>query len=123
MSALEFHEFSSLMSVSTLEAYAALLNDFNVFQLTEQQLRKEISHRGIEKISSELHFKWREMPAALGMRQAVVEDIKCESGLDEEGKRGLFLRKWKKSRKKEATYERLVLAFLERKERRNAGSS
>ncbi len=58
-------------------AYSSLLEDF---KLTDRDLSKPISEKNLDDISR-LYFDWRGMPAYLGLKHGVVEDIQREHTL------------------------------------------
>ncbi len=109
------------MSNSELAAVYSSLQDN--FKLTDQDLSKPVSDINLDKISSSLALEWKRLPAFLGLKRTIAEDIERDRGLIKESEKRLqFLFDWKAIKKAAATYKCLILALLQIKCRQDAES-
>ena len=91
------------------------------FKLSEADFNRQVSDCHIEEISNSFCEKWRSLPPYLEMETIVTKDIdRDHSGCDECEKRCSLLKKWKKLKGREATYETLIHALLKLKCREEA---
>ena len=91
------------------------------FEISGKDFNKQVSDHHVEQISISFCEKWRSLPPYLEMEIIVAKDIdRDHSGCDECEKRCSFLKKWKKLKGREATYENLIRALLKLKCREEA---
>ena len=95
-----------LLMASSIESLIAR------YQLTEENVNREITDIHIDVISRYCCSKWKSLPAHLKLATIVAEDINCKE-VNEEDKRQTFLSTWKKKKGFEATYKTLISALLE----------
>ena len=81
------------------------------FGLTEREWNKVITSEDVDAISRSYCRQWKRLIPHLNMKDITEDDINDHSGSPGE-KRRIFLRKWKRMKGSEATYERLVSALL-----------
>ena len=79
-----------------------------------------VSDVHLQEISQSCCTKWRLLPAHLGMKEVVVNDIDRNNGADEQEKRYNFLKKWEAVKGSDATYTSLIKALLAIKCRKEA---
>ena len=82
------------------------------YQLTEENVNREITDIHIGVISRSYCSKWKSLPSYLGLGTIVAEDIN-RTEVNEEDKRRTFLTTWKEKKGFEATYKTLISALLE----------
>ena len=81
------------------------------YQLTEEDVNKQITDKDIEFISMSMCGKWKSLYAHLDLKAIIAEDID-RLQVDEDQKRSKFFSTWKEKKGSEATYEKLIGALL-----------
>ena len=80
------------------------------YQLTLEDVDKQITDIHIEAISRTLCGKWRSLPAHLELDSIIIEDID-HLQVEEDQKRNKFFTTWKAKKGLEATYRKLISAL------------
>jgi hypothetical protein len=99
---------------------AVLVSLMEHYQLTEQDLDKQISDIHLDKISQSCCRKWKRLPPYLEMESIVGLDANLSAG-EEEEKRLSFLFKWRDKKGFKASYKRLICALIEIESLNDAG--
>ena len=91
------------------------------FNLSEDDIKRQITDEHIECISHNLCGKWRSLPAHLQLEPIIVDDVDRLQVAESE-KRLNFFKEWKMKQGCEATYEKLTHALLRTNQRQDAES-
>ena len=97
-----------MSSESCTSAFAELIQHH---QLTEEDCMRQVSDKHLTLFSRSQCGEWRQLPAFMGLENAVAEGIYRGPG-DDESKRYNFLLKWKQIRGHKATYKEFITALL-----------
>ena len=89
------------------------------FELSEEDCKKTISDRHLEKISRSCSLNLRSLTPFLGLPPIVGDNID-RSSQNQESKRLNFLNQWKQIKGSDATYFQLIRALLEIQHRQDA---
>ncbi len=92
-----------------------------LLEVIEEDCKEQVSDDHLEIISRSHCKHWRRLPAHLGLKHNVAEDIDKGPG-DEGEKRHKFLLQWKEIKDFEATYKHLIYALLQIQCKQDAGS-
>ena len=91
------------------------------YRLKKRDLNQEINILNMERICRRSCTEWRSLPSLLGIDDYKVVVANIEGNYrKEEGKKLGFFEEWKKMKGFEATYEVLVGALLETRQREDA---
>ena len=88
---------------------------------TSGNICKKISDKHVVEISGFLSEQWRKLPSYLDLEDAVLSDLEKDAKTEEERRAGL-LKKWKREKGSEATYQVLIKALLDIKCKEDAES-
>ena len=91
------------------------------FKLREKDCEKTVTDNHLDEISLNCCAcgDWRFLASLLELEDSVASDIDCKT-CDEKGKKRDFFREWRQRKGHEATYKKLILALLKRKQQQDA---
>ena len=110
------------MAESIIDPSQALPPLLELYHLSEQNCKKQVTDQHLEEISSSCCSKWKSLRPHMEMEEIVEHDIDASPVGGPEGKRRAFFFKWKNMKGSGATYRVLITALLKIRCREDAES-
>ena len=105
--ALQLHRHRAMARTMSIPTYEKILKHHG---LDETQMQVECSEEVISAVAKKM-TRWRSVN--LGLGTGAKDSVENDRSGDEEGKRRLYLEKWRETFGHEATYKRLVERFID----------